>query len=259
MDDNPSLNMSQTIKCVFVGDGAVGKSCLLISYCLKKFPEEYVPTIFDNYSVSLRIGEQNVNFLLFDTAGQEDYDQIRPLSYPQTNVFVICFSLCSYSSFQNITEKWIPEIQVYSPNTPFIIVGTMSDLRDFPQTKEQIEEQIFQMGGSKYIECSALVGLNVQMVFKEAIMCTFNNSFNDEENIPKQKTQKDSSRNLSPQTPSKNPPPVPPRSYSTQKKTFNKEEGNYSIKRKSFNKEEASYSVSVPSRKKGIWKLFNCF
>ena len=66
-----------TLKMTVVGDGAVGKTCMLISYCTDKFPQEYIPTVFDNYVVTLRIAEDTFTLGLFDTAGQEDYDNLR--------------------------------------------------------------------------------------------------------------------------------------------------------------------------------------
>ncbi|VDP91645.1 unnamed protein product [Echinostoma caproni] len=94
-----------TIKCVVVGDGAVGKTCLLISYTTNKFPTDYVPTVFDNYAVTVMVAGEPYTLGLFDTAGQEDYDRLRPLSYPQTDVFLVCFSVVSPSSYENVKEK----------------------------------------------------------------------------------------------------------------------------------------------------------
>merc|ERR1719399_1412565 len=137
--DRPTDKM-QTIKCVVVGDGAVGKTCLLISYTTNKFPSEYVPTVFDNYAVTVMIGGDPYTLGLFDTAGQEDYDRLRPLSYPQTDVFLVCFSVVSPASFENVKEKWQPEIQHHCPKTPFLLVGTQVDLREDKETLQILAE-----------------------------------------------------------------------------------------------------------------------
>lgn len=99
------MDLSNTIKCVTIGDGAVGKTSLLISYTTNKFPSDYVPTIFDNYAVSIMIGDTAYTLGLFDTAGQEDYDRLRSLSYPNSDVFVVCFSIINPTSYDNVREK----------------------------------------------------------------------------------------------------------------------------------------------------------
>ncbi|ESX01016.1 hypothetical protein KL921_000276 [Ogataea angusta] len=172
-----------TIKCVVVGDGAVGKTCLLISYTTNKFPEDYVPTVFDNYAVTVMIGDEPYTVGLFDTAGQEDYDRLRPLSYPQTDVFLICFSVVVPSSFDNVREKWFPEVSHHAPQVPCLIVGTQIDLRKDPTalsnlmrqgqkpiTPQQGEKLAKDLKAVKYVECSALSQEGLKNVFDEAIV-----------------------------------------------------------------------------------------
>jgi len=165
----------QNVKCVVVGDGAIGKTCLSISFTTNAFPGEYIPTVFDNYSTQLLVNGNAINLGLWDTAGQDDYDRLRPLAYPQTDVFLVCFSLISKSSFENIQSKWIPEIQHHCPNAPFIIVGTKSDLKDSNEFKKQIiskreiDTLINRINPICYKECSALTQEGLLDVFNEVV------------------------------------------------------------------------------------------
>ena len=171
------------IKCVVVGDGAVGKTCLLISYTTNAFPGEYIPTVFDNYSANVMVEDQAINLQLWDTAGQEDYKKLRPLSYPQTDVFILCFSLVSPTSLENVKNMWVPEVKEHCPDTPYILVGMKSDLRDeFAQNADELrangmepiprekgEQMMRDINAKNYVECSALKQYNLKEVFETAI------------------------------------------------------------------------------------------
>ncbi|CAL2049661.1 hypothetical protein CAEBREN_29392 [Caenorhabditis brenneri] len=173
---------SRQIKCVVVGDGTVGKTCMLISYTTDSFPVQYVPTVFDNYSAQMNLDGNVVNLGLWDTAGQEDYDRLRPLSYPQTDVFILCFSVVSPVSFDNVATKWIPEIRQHCPDAPVILVGTKLDLRDEPEpmrvlqaegkspiSKAQGLKMAQKIKAVKYLECSALTQQGLTQVFEDAV------------------------------------------------------------------------------------------
>lgn len=169
------------IKCVVVGDGGVGKTSLLMSYTSNSFPNDYVPTIFDNYNAPIMIDDKVYNLGLWDTAGQEEYDKMRTVSYPHTDVFVLCFSLVHPMSFENVKERWYPELKEYCPESPILLVGTKLDLMTDENTLRMLQKQnmvpvssamaeklVTELKMAGYLECSGLTQAGVKVVFDEA-------------------------------------------------------------------------------------------
>jgi len=173
-------------KIVVVGDGAVGKTCLLITYMSLSFPAEYVPMVMDNTTVNITFHDRPYSLSLWDTAGHDDYAKLRPLTYPMTDIFIIAFSVVNRRSFEHVKSLWVPELTLHSPRTPVVLVGTKIDLRDDPATLEVLEKKKlppvtylegFQLsrdiGAFKYLECSALTQQGLRDVFHESLLgCT---------------------------------------------------------------------------------------
>ncbi|KAG7158853.1 Ras-related protein ced-10-like, partial [Homarus americanus] len=162
---------TEFLEITVVGDGTVGKTCLLISYTTGEFPEEYVPTVFDNYAGNHTVEGRSYPMMLWDTAGQEEYERLRPLSYPGTDVFIVCFALDNRASFENVTSKWLPELQQHCPKVPVILVGTKKDVRNLVVLNQRDGKKLAKKARlSKYVECSAKSQDGVQEVFTSAIM-----------------------------------------------------------------------------------------
>ena len=92
-------------KLVIIGDGACGKTSLLSVFTLGFFPKTYVPSVFENYVTDCRVDGKNVQLALWDTAGQEDYERLRPLAYSQAHVILIGFSVDTPDSLDNVKHK----------------------------------------------------------------------------------------------------------------------------------------------------------
>jgi len=177
----PNQRPDMKRKIVVVGDGGCGKTCLLIVYAHNRFPEAYIPNVFENYVTNRQFDGKIIEIALWDTAGQEEYDRLRPLSYPESHVILIVFSVDFPVSLANVQDKWYPEVAHFCEDTPLILVATKTDLRRDDNTRRMLAAQgqtpvTFAQGaevareiGAKYIECSAKTGNGVQEVFALAL------------------------------------------------------------------------------------------
>ena len=174
-------NQLNNIKCVVLGPGNVGKTCLLIRYTTNEFQEN----IFQLYLIiiaNIMIDDIPVQLGLWDTAGGEDYHRLRPLSYPCTDIFIICMSVYDgtsrkmdksgmWTDLAVDTMAFCQEVQALLPYVPRILVGTKTDLRDDKKsqdncyTKQEMEIFADVFGCHSYIECSASTGDNVNETF----------------------------------------------------------------------------------------------
>lgn len=189
------------IKCVVVGDGSVGKTSLLIFYTTNAFFDEYIPTVFDNYSAYATVDDNVIHLQLWDTVARDDHKKLRPLSYPQTDVFIICFSLVSTTSYDNVKYIWVPELEENCPGTPYILIGLKKDLRDdfeshsdefksknlevIPTSKgDALKEKI---KAQSYIESSAYKQINMREVFDAAVRAAIYKIIDDTDDTTKKK------------------------------------------------------------------------
>jgi len=167
--------MVRRIKIVAVGDGAVGKTCLLVTFSKNEFPDVYVPTVFENYVREFTVDSVQYELGLWDTAGQEDYDRLRPLSYTDANIVIICFSIDNSLSYNNVKDKWVPEVHHYCRNVPIILVGTKVDLRDDTSHAGKLigpdngQRLAYEVAATKYVEVSAKTRQNVNYVMEECV------------------------------------------------------------------------------------------
>jgi len=171
----------QSFKIVCVGDGATGKTSLLQTFALDKFPDMYEPTVFDNYECSLLHEQKIYSLSLWDCAGQEDYKDMRVLSYPYTDIFILCYSCISPASYKNL-DRWIEELYGYDKNANIVIVCTKVDcLKDpeicnlllskniQPLTTADLDALSTKYPSIPRVECSSKTGWNVKKVFETAV------------------------------------------------------------------------------------------
>ncbi|CAO1426937.1 unnamed protein product [Diamesa serratosioi] len=177
-----------TKNIVIVGDGTVGKTCLLHSFTNDQFLETYVPTVYDKEVFELTLDNVTHSIKLHDTAGQEEYDRVRKLFYHDSDCFILCYSIDNKSSFQNIWLKWIQELRSIDRQVPIVLVGTKSDLRQNLIRKQLItteegESLKRRINANTFIECSAKDNFLIKETVYQAVRASVNGAIIQEENV----------------------------------------------------------------------------
>lgn len=179
----------QSIKVVVVGDGAVGKSTFLMSLTLGMpiNATDYVPTTFDNFHCVYPFEARSISLGLWDTAGQSDFEKLRPISYKEADVFLLFFSVVNPTSAENIKDKWISEVRQHCPTVPYFLIGTQTDQRESQKVIDELNERkqkpLKERDGKKlakdieavkYMECSAKVMSGYRDIFDEVLRFVIN-------------------------------------------------------------------------------------
>ncbi|KAL2212858.1 small GTPase Rho3 [Sarocladium strictum] len=185
-------NKTVNRKLVLLGDGASGKTSLLNVFTRGYFPTVYEPTVFENYVHDIFVDNVHIELSLWDTAGQEEFDRLRSLSYDDTDLIMLCYSVDSKDSLENVESKWVGEIADNCPGVKLVLVALKCDLREqeneedgegessAPLAGEQPREKrptinydqglevARRINAARYLECSAMRNRGVNEAFTEA-------------------------------------------------------------------------------------------
>ncbi|XP_060527671.1 cell division control protein 42 homolog [Cylas formicarius] len=168
------------IKCVIVGDRAVGKTSLAVSYSNDSFPSEYQPTAYDNYNVDVQVDGKPIRLEICDTAGKDDLEPLRQLCYPDTDVFMLCFSVVRPSTFISACTRWADELTRL--DAPVVLVGCQTDLVNNMDTLNSLKRQgqlpvppykardLARRLNAVYVETSAKTCNHLKEAFDQAII-----------------------------------------------------------------------------------------
>lgn len=145
------------INCHLIGDYNVGKTCLVYSYMKTQSHDDLIPTIEDFYRSTLMVENTNINLIVYDPPGSEDYRTVQPRIYPQIDVMIICFSLIDKHSFKNVETIWID-----------------FEIKQITKLQGQMLKE--KICAFSYIECSSLQNYNVKKFFEFAALAFLQNN-----------------------------------------------------------------------------------
>lgn len=187
---------SANVSAAVVGDGAVGKTSLVLAFLSGKYPSDYLPGPVDWHSefdhltrhpVKLEQEGVEVNLAIVDTCGLDEYQKLREKVCASADVYIVCFDVTSHASLERVREQWLPEIRGYNASAPFVLVATKCDERIKAQIEGKPTSATVSFGEAKtlaqdlgahtYCECSAKNMTGLKKVFEEAALAGLHTAF----------------------------------------------------------------------------------
>jgi small GTP-binding protein len=143
---------------------------------------QYIPNVHDNYSAYVPTDGRNFNVSFWDVPGREENGRLRPLSYPETDFFILCFSIDNPKSLQNLKDVWVPEYEKLCTTAAKILVGNKEDKRNDPTSIEKMKEKNLkfveeneaiemqkELGAFAYLQTSAWTHVNVDEIVDQCL------------------------------------------------------------------------------------------
>jgi len=190
-DSGNHVDPTQKIKIVVLGDAGIGKSLLLTTFTIPhRVNRTQTKQLFADYTTTITVDAKTFELSIWDTNSSKEYEHIRPLNFAHTAIFLLCFSITSPQSIDNIQLKWDQEIKKYfgtkDKEPAKLLVGLQSDLRELESSsfsssslrekgdkrcvsREQAMQLARDIGAVSYVECSSLTGDGIEDVFLAAV------------------------------------------------------------------------------------------
>ena len=161
------------IKIGMFGGGGVGKTAITLQFVKGEFTEGYVPTIEDSFSKQVQVEGQAVNVEIIDTAGQDDFKEMRFRYYQSCDAFVLVYSIIDKASLENVRELYT-DITNARDSGPIncIMAGNKADMRDENSISLTEAQKVADELKCQILETSAKTALNISELYETLIKQT---------------------------------------------------------------------------------------
>ena len=184
---NKAFMSNQLKNCVFLGNNGIGKTSLIMTFHQHSFPanENLIPNVFERFNTNIMVNGKEIPVQIIDSDDEEIESNRKAVA--QAHVAVICFSLISPKSYEDVETRWMKMIKKENSKIPHILVGTKADLRDdFESNGKELAKKGFEpistnkgnelkqrIGACSYVECSAKCQINFDEAFHDAAQAAF--------------------------------------------------------------------------------------